>query len=83
MSKIMFVLAAWALLTGSAASAGQRAAERAALINLLKARCTEFGYKPGTSVFAACMQTMAPVGANCLTNGGNILTCKRALGPFD
>jgi hypothetical protein len=83
MSKIAFALAACALLTGSAASAGQRAAERAALINLLKARCMEFGYKPGTRAFAACMQTMAPVGVNCLTNGGNIVTCKRALYPFD
>jgi hypothetical protein len=82
MSKIMFALAACALLTGSAASA-QLAAERAALIKLLKARCTEFGYKPRTGAFAACMNTMAPVGANCLTNGGNLVTCKRALRPFD
>ena len=59
MSKIMFALAACALLTGSAASAGQRAAERVALINLLKARCTDFGYKVGTREFEACMQTMA------------------------
>ena len=83
MSKFMFALAACALLTGTAASAGQRAAERAALIDLLKARCTEFGYKPGTGEFAACMQTMAPVSVNCLTNGGNIVTCKRTLRPFD
>jgi hypothetical protein len=83
MSKIVFALAACVLLTCSAASAGRRAAERAALVNSLKARCMEFGYKPGTDVFAACMQTMAPVGANCLTKfGGNLVTCK-GLGPFD